>query len=114
MMPRKHWEVAIPGNSSTDGDLRDIRRQRFWPLNKLLVEKYELSEHDAAEMTDFLLPILDFVRDMPSAAVSPPSMAKRPTLFVATFFTSSSCGVRTRPVGGSFDMGGGGGGGGLR
>ena len=43
------------------GDLRHIRRLRFWPLNKVLVEKYELSEKDANDMADFLLPILDFV-----------------------------------------------------
>lgn len=34
---------------------------RFWPLNKVLVEKYDFSEQDAVDMTDFLVPILDFV-----------------------------------------------------
>ncbi|XP_027365639.1 serine/threonine-protein kinase SRPK isoform X2 [Abrus precatorius] len=63
MMPRK---IALGGRYSRDffnryGDLRHIRRLRFWPLNKVLVEKYEFSERDANEMTDFLVPILDFV-----------------------------------------------------
>ena len=42
---------------------------RFWPLNKVLVEKYDFSEQDANDMADFLTPILDFVPDKrPSAA----------------------------------------------
>ncbi|XWS55931.1 hypothetical protein CRYUN_Cryun09bG0042600 [Craigia yunnanensis] len=71
MMPRK---IALGGRYSRDffnrhGDLRHIRRLRFWPLNKVLVEKYEFSEQDANVMTDFLVPILDFVPEKrPSAA----------------------------------------------
>lgn len=63
MMPRK---IALSGRYSRDffnryGDLRHIRRLRFWPLNKVLTEKYEFSEQDANDMTDFLVPILDFI-----------------------------------------------------
>ncbi|KAH6793583.1 ser/arg-rich protein kinase 4 [Perilla frutescens var. hirtella] len=63
MMPRK---VALSGRYSREffnrfGDLRHIRRLRFWPLNKVLMEKYEFSEQDASEMADFLIQILDFV-----------------------------------------------------
>ncbi|KAL0460596.1 UNVERIFIED_CONTAM: SRSF protein kinase [Sesamum latifolium] len=63
MMPRK---VALGGRYSREffnrfGDLRHIRRLRFWPLNKVLVEKYEFREQDASEMADFLVQILDFV-----------------------------------------------------
>ncbi|KAB2631000.1 SRSF protein kinase 2-like [Pyrus ussuriensis x Pyrus communis] len=71
MMPRK---IALGGRYSRDyfnryGDLRHIRRLRFWPLNKVLVEKYEFSEKDASELTDFLVPILDFVPEKrPTAA----------------------------------------------
>lgn len=58
-------QIALGGRYSRDffnrhGDLRHIRRLRFWPLNKVLVEKYEFSEQDANDMTDFLIPILDF------------------------------------------------------
>ncbi|KAI3461346.1 hypothetical protein Pfo_018009 [Paulownia fortunei] len=63
MMPRK---VALGGRYSREffnrfGDLRHIRRLRFWPLNKVLVEKYEFCEQDASEIADFLGQILDFV-----------------------------------------------------
>lgn len=71
MMPRK---IALGGRYSRDffnryGDLRHIRRLRFWPLNKVLVEKYEFSEQDAIDFTNFLVPILDFVPEKrPTAA----------------------------------------------
>ncbi|KAL4591643.1 hypothetical protein LXL04_004613 [Taraxacum kok-saghyz] len=71
MMPRK---VALGGRYSRDffnrhGDLRHIRRLRFWPLNKVLKEKYEFNEEDANELADFLVPILDFVPEKrPTAA----------------------------------------------
>lgn len=63
MMPRK---IALGGRYSRDffnryGDLRHIRRLRFWPLNKVLMEKYDFSEKDASDMSDFLVSILDFV-----------------------------------------------------
>ncbi|XAR60074.1 Non-specific serine/threonine protein kinase [Bertholletia excelsa] len=71
MMPRK---IALGGRYSREffnryGDLRHIRRLRFWPFNKVLVEKYEFSEQDANNMADFLIPILDFVPEKrPTAA----------------------------------------------
>ncbi|KAK4755253.1 hypothetical protein SAY87_009010 [Trapa incisa] len=71
MMPRK---IALGGRYSRElfnryGDLRHIRRLRFWPLNKVLIEKYEFSEKDANDLSDFLVPILDFVPEQrPSAA----------------------------------------------
>lgn len=63
MMPRK---VALGGRYSREffnrfGDLRHIRRLRFWPLSKVLMEKYDFCEQDASEMSDFLVQILDFV-----------------------------------------------------
>lgn len=59
------FQIALGGRYSRDffnrhGDLRHIRRLRFWPLDKVLVEKYEFSEQDAKDMADFLIPILDF------------------------------------------------------
>ncbi|XP_059305964.1 uncharacterized protein LOC132057388 [Lycium ferocissimum] len=71
MMPRK---IALGGRYSRGlfnrhGDLRHIRRLRFWPLKKVLAEKYEFSEQDAKELSDFLVPILDFVPEKrPTAA----------------------------------------------
>ncbi|CAN6303552.1 unnamed protein product, partial [Urochloa humidicola] len=71
MMPRK---IALGGRYSREffnryGDLRHIRRLRFWPLNKVLMEKYEFTERNATDMADFLVPILDFVPEKrPTAA----------------------------------------------
>lgn len=49
--------------------MRHIRRLRFWPLNKVLTEKYDFSEQDASNLADFLIPILDFVPEKrPTAA----------------------------------------------
>ncbi|CAL0324191.1 unnamed protein product [Lupinus luteus] len=71
MMPRK---IALGGRYSRDffnrsGDLRHIRRLRFWPLNKVLTDKYDFSEQEANDMADFLIPLLDFVPEKrPTAA----------------------------------------------
>ncbi|KAA3455520.1 SRSF protein kinase 2 [Gossypium australe] len=71
IMPRK---IALGGRYSRDffnryGDLRHIRRLRFWPLDKVLMEKYNFSEQDAKDMADFLIPILDFAPEKrPTAA----------------------------------------------
>ncbi|PNY07104.1 SRSF protein kinase 2-like protein [Trifolium pratense] len=71
MMPRK---IALGGRYSRDffnryGDLRHIRRLRFWPITKVLMEKYDFSEQDASDMSDFLVPLLDFVPEKrPTAA----------------------------------------------
>ncbi|XP_061345343.1 uncharacterized protein LOC133291151 isoform X3 [Gastrolobium bilobum] len=71
MMPRK---IALSGRYSRDffnryGDLRHIRRLRFWPLTKVLLEKYDFSEQEANNMADFLVPLLDFVPEKrPTAA----------------------------------------------
>jgi serine/threonine-protein kinase SRPK3 len=64
------------------GDLRHIRRLRFWPLNKVLIEKYEFNERDANEMAEFLVPILDFVPEKrPTAA----QLLQHPWLSVGPF-----------------------------
>lgn len=71
---RKLIQIALGGRYSREffnrhGDLRHIRRLRFWPLSKVLLEKYEFSEQDASDMADFLFPILDFVPEKrPTAA----------------------------------------------
>lgn len=58
-------QVAIGGARSKDffdrhGDLKRIRRLKFWPLDRLLVDKYNFSEKDASELAEFLCPLLDF------------------------------------------------------
>ncbi|XP_062102782.1 uncharacterized protein LOC133812944 [Humulus lupulus] len=61
-IPRK---VAIGGVRSKDlfdrhGDLKRIRRLKYWSLDKLLIEKYRFSESEAGEFAEFLCPLLDF------------------------------------------------------
>ncbi|KAJ7557241.1 hypothetical protein O6H91_05G118300 [Diphasiastrum complanatum] len=70
-MPRR---VALGGRYSRDyfnrhGDLRHIRRLRYWPLNRVLVEKYDFTEQDAEVLASFLCPLLDFIPEKrPTAA----------------------------------------------
>lgn len=67
-------QIALGGRYSREffnryGDLRHIKRLRFWPLSKVLKEKYDFSEQDARDMADFLVPLLDFVPEKrPTAA----------------------------------------------
>lgn len=74
MLIKNNFQIALGGGYSREffnryGDLRHIRRLHFWPLNKVLMEKYEFSEKDASELADFLVPILDFVPEKrPTAA----------------------------------------------
>lgn len=69
-------QIALGGRYSREffnryGDLRHIKRLRFWPLSKVLKEKYDFSEQDARDMADFLVPLLDFVPEKrPTAAQS--------------------------------------------
>jgi len=58
-------QVATAGTKSKDffdrhGDLKRIRRLKFWPLSKLLVDRYKFAQSDAHEFSEFLLPLLDF------------------------------------------------------
>ncbi|THU73475.1 hypothetical protein C4D60_Mb04t23230 [Musa balbisiana] len=64
-MPKK---IATTGSRSKDyfdryGDLKRIKRLKFWPLDQLLVDKYKFSEADAREFAGFLCPLLDFVTE---------------------------------------------------
>ncbi|KAM7260884.1 hypothetical protein ACFE04_026359 [Oxalis oulophora] len=61
-IPRK---IATGGALSKDyfdrhGDLKRIRRLKFWPLDRLLIDRYKFSESDARELSEFLCPLLDF------------------------------------------------------
>ncbi|KAL4367814.1 hypothetical protein GQ457_05G011800 [Hibiscus cannabinus] len=61
-MPRK---IAVGGARSKDffdrhGDLKRIRRLKYLPLDRLLVNKYKFAETDAREFMEFLSPLLDF------------------------------------------------------
>nr|KYP68622.1 Serine/threonine-protein kinase SRPK1 [Cajanus cajan] len=62
VMPSK---IALGGRYSREffnsqGDLRHISKLRFWPMDKVLMEKYNFSEQDTNDLVDFLVPLLDF------------------------------------------------------
>lgn len=61
-MPRN---LALSGKSSrkffdSKGHLRRISGLNYWPLKKVLVEKYRIKEEEAEALADFLLPMLDW------------------------------------------------------
>ncbi|XP_072980143.1 uncharacterized protein [Typha angustifolia] len=70
-MPRK---LAVSGSRSKDffdrhGDLKGIRRLKFWPLDGLLFDKYKFPESDACGLAEFLCPLLNFAPEQrPTAA----------------------------------------------
>lgn len=46
------------------GELRNIRSNlKFWPLDRVLHEKYKLAKQDAEEIADFLVPMLAIRRN---------------------------------------------------
>jgi serine/threonine-protein kinase SRPK3 len=42
------------------GQLRRIKGLNYWPLHKVLHEKYKMKEADARSFADFLLPMLEW------------------------------------------------------
>ena len=69
-MPKK---IALGGKYSRDyftrqGDLRHIRNLKFWPLAKVLSEKYQFAADDAEEMSAFLMAMLDFAPEKRATA----------------------------------------------
>ncbi|XP_072350509.1 SRSF protein kinase 3-like isoform X1 [Scyliorhinus torazame] len=50
------------------GDLRHIKKLKLWTLYEVLVEKYEWSFELAAQFTQFLLPMLEFVPERRACA----------------------------------------------
>ena len=100
-MPKK---IATGGKYSRDffnrnGELRHIRSLKFWPVDKVLVEKYGFSEEDATGMAEFVMPMLDFAPDKRWTAAE---LLKHPWL------ASVMEGVDLNAVGGSTDRAAGG------
>jgi len=66
-------QIALGGKYSRDffnrhGELRHIRKLRFWPLDQVLVEKYDFPSGEAADLAAFLTPMLDFVPERRATA----------------------------------------------
>ena len=57
--------MALSGRYSLElfnrkGELRNIRKLKFWDLKSVLSEKYKMSIQDAESLASFLQPMLDF------------------------------------------------------
>jgi len=70
-MPRK---VTSTGKYSKflfnrKGELRHIRKLKYWSLEDVLHEKYQLEKQDAKELADFITPMLDFVAENRATAL---------------------------------------------
>lgn len=56
-------DVALSGKKSKrffdqSGHLRCVRGLQYWPLDRVLVEKYRIKEDEAKRLTEFLTPML--------------------------------------------------------
>ena len=79
-MPKR---LALSGKYSREyfnrqGELRHIRSLRFWPLERVLIEKYAMPPEDAVGLASFLIPMLDFAPEKRATAarrcrLTPPS-----------------------------------------
>ena len=59
------YDIALNGKYSGEfftkrGQLRHINQLRPWELYEVLTEKYEWAQRDAAEFSDFLIPMLNY------------------------------------------------------
>lgn len=66
LLGRLPRELVTQGKYSTDfmtrnGDLRNIKGLRFWALKEVLMEKYKYSTDEAASISSFLLPMLEYM-----------------------------------------------------
>jgi serine/threonine-protein kinase SRPK3 len=63
LLGRMPKNLALSGKNSkkffdSKGHLRKISGLNYWPLKKVLVEKYRIKEDEANLLADFLLPML--------------------------------------------------------
>jgi serine/threonine-protein kinase SRPK3 len=61
-MPKSMALSGVKYNKMFDrsGQLKRIRGLNFWPLHKVLHEKYRMKESEAKAFADFLMPMLDW------------------------------------------------------
>ncbi|XP_078465627.1 SRSF protein kinase 2-like isoform X1 [Lampetra planeri] len=66
-------DIALSGKYSREffnrkGELRHITKLKPWGLYDVLVEKYEWSQQDAAQFSDFLMPMLELIPEKRATA----------------------------------------------
>jgi len=65
--------LALSGKNSrkffdSRGNLRRINGLSFWPIRKVLTEKYYIKEKEAIALSDFLMPMLSWHHDRRATA----------------------------------------------
>lgn len=73
LLGRMPKNLALSGKNSrkffdSKGHLRRISGLNFWPLKKVLVEKYRIKEEEAMALADFLLPMLTWNHETRASA----------------------------------------------
>ena len=73
LLGRMPKSLAMAGQRSrkyfnSQGHLRNIHGLNFWPLKKVLQEKYKFNEQEAQAFTDFLVPMLHWDPDKRASA----------------------------------------------
>lgn len=63
LMGRMPKNMALSGKNSSkffnkQGHLKRISGLNYWPLQKVLMEKYKIKEEEALSLADFLVPML--------------------------------------------------------
>lgn len=73
LLGRMPKNMSISGKNSRryfdrTGHLRRIRGLNYWPLKRVLMEKYRFKEREAQAFTDFLKPMLEWDQDKRASA----------------------------------------------
>lgn len=73
LLGRMPKNLALSGKNSrkffdSKGSLRRINGLNYWPLKKVLTEKYLIKENEAAALSDFLMPMLRWHHDKRATA----------------------------------------------
>ena len=73
LLGRMPKNLALSGKHSkkyfdSRGHLRRIKDLRFWPVKKVLTDKYMIKDEEAQAFSDFLLPMLEWHHDRRATA----------------------------------------------
>ena len=73
LLGRMPKNLAMSGKHSkkyfdSRGNLRRIKDLRFWPVKKVLTDKYMIRDEEAQAFSDFLLPMLEWHHDKRATA----------------------------------------------
>jgi serine/threonine-protein kinase SRPK3 len=74
LLGRMPKNMALSGKNSKEffnskGALRNIAGLNFWPLKKVLMEKYKIKEAEAQAFSDFMMPMLEWYPERRATAL---------------------------------------------